>query len=242
MDYSMRYRCLGCGALFPDHHSACSACWAQGQLVPLPHRSRAEIDSQPGVASARDIAKMRWAEVKQHACPGLVLGVGALTHVEGGPGAGKSSLASRLADSVDGPAVLVSAEEAIGPSLASRLERCAIKRADFHVLTRASVDQVVFFTKSVRAVVLVVDSIQEAVWRADDLRHVLEVVPSLEILVAVMQANKQGEPLGRNEYAHEADVRIHCESMRWRLLKSRYQPLSDVGGPVLPIHDDLRRT
>lgn len=242
MDSSMRYRCLSCGALFLEHHAACSACWAQGQLLPVPHRSRAEIDSQPGVASAREIARMTWAEVRQRACPGLVLGAGAQVHLEGDNGGGKSTLAGRVADSVPGSAVLVSAEEAIGPSLASRLERCAIKRADFYVLTRASVDHVVQFAKSVRAVVLVIDSIQEAVWRADDLRHVLEVVPTLDLLIAVMQANKRGEPLGRNEFAHEADVRIHCESMRWRLLKSRYQPISDVGGPVLPDRDELPRT
>jgi hypothetical protein len=184
---------------------------------------------------------MTWAEVEQNACPGLILGAGALVDMEGGAGAGKSTLAGRVADSICGPALLVSAEESIGPSLASRLERCAIKRPDFYVVTRASVDHVVGLAKSVRAVVLVIDSIQEAVWRADDLRHVLEVVPSLDLLIAVLQVNKQGAPLGRNEFAHEADVRIHCEAMRWRLIKSRYQSISDVGGMVLPVRDGTPR-
>jgi len=241
MDLSLQFKCRECAMFFREHHPTCPHCLAQGQSLPVPHRSRADIDSQPGVASARDIARMTWAEVKQYACPGLVLGVGALLHMEGGPGAGKSTLACRLADSVQGPAILVSAEEAIGPSLASRLKRCAIKKPEFTVVTKASVDIVVEIAKSVRAMVLVIDSIQEAVWRADDLRHVLEIVPSLALLIAVLQANKAGQPLGRNEFAHEADVRIHCEAMRWRLIKSRYQPISDVGGMVLPVRDETPR-
>jgi predicted ATP-dependent serine protease len=143
MDLSLQFKCRACAMFFRDHHPTCPYCLAQGQLLPVPHRSRAEIDSQPGVASARDIARMTWAEVKQYACPGLVLGLGALVNMEGAPGAGKSTLACRLADSVEGAALLVSTEEAIGPSLAGRLDRCAIKKPTFTVVTNASVDIVV---------------------------------------------------------------------------------------------------
>lgn len=154
--------------------------------------------------------------------------------IEGPSGNGKSSLASRLANSVAGPTVLVSVEEALGPALASRLARCGVKSEDFIIVSRASVDQVIQISIKAKAKVLVIDSVVEAVWRPDELRHALEIIPTLDLLIAVSQVNKSGEPLGRNALIHECDVQIHCESMRWSLRKSRFQDLNEVGGDVLP--------
>ena len=81
----LRFKCRCCGSFFHEYHSICSVCWAQGQLLPVPHRSKADMDGQPGVATAREIARMTWWEITQHACPGLKLGAGALVDMEGRP-------------------------------------------------------------------------------------------------------------------------------------------------------------
>jgi predicted ATP-dependent serine protease len=163
-----------------------------------------------------------------------MLGASALVLVSGAPGSGKSSMSCRLANAVKGPVLYVAAEEGISPSLAARLLRCGVKRADFHVLTRASVDTAVAFATKHKCVAAVVDSVQEAVWQAYELRHVLEVVTSLDVLVAVAQVTKEGAAAGSNAYQHECDVHVRVESMAWSLAKSRYQDLAGIGGTVLP--------
>ena len=83
---------------------------------------------------------------------------------------------------------------------------------------------------------MVVDSVQEASWSASELRHALEVLPELGLLVAVMQVTKAGLPAGSNSLIHECDVHIVVEDMVWALRKSRFQDTSNVGGRVLPAH------
>jgi predicted ATP-dependent serine protease len=229
------FRCVECGALFAQHFATCSSCWRSGSLIPLAHRLRAEIDYQPGVSNARALAGMAWRRVEHAgAYEDMVVGAGALVLVSGPAGSGKSSLSARFANAVKGPVLYVAAEEGISPSLAARLLRCNVKRPDFHVLTRASVDAAVAFAQAHRAVACVVDSVQEAVWTAHELRHVLEVVPSLDLLIAVMQVTKTGVAAGSNAYQHECDVHVRVEAMAWNIVKSRYQDLAGIGGAVLP--------
>jgi predicted ATP-dependent serine protease len=228
------FRCIECGALYAEHFAVCTSCWRHGSLIPVAHRLRAAMDGQPGVSNARALAGMAWRKVEHAgAYDQLVLGAGALVLVSGPPGSGKSSLSARLANAVKGPVLYVAAEEGISPSLAARLLRCGVKRGDFHVLTRASVDAAVAFATKHKAVACVVDSVQEAVWTAHELRHVLEIVPSLNLLVAVMQVTKAGLAAGSNAYQHECDVHVRVEAMAWNLVKSRYQDLAGIGGPVL---------
>jgi predicted ATP-dependent serine protease len=229
------FRCVECGALFAEHFAVCSSCWRSGSLIPVAHRLRAAIDYQPGVSNARALAGMAWRKVEHAgAYEELVVGAGALVLVSGPPGSGKSSLSARFANAVKGPVLYVAAEEGISPSLAARLLRCNVKRPDFHVLTRASVDAAVAFAQKHKAVACVVDSVQEAVWTSHELRHVLEVVPSMDVLLAVMQVTKAGLAAGSNAYQHECDVHARVEAMAWNLVKSRYQDLAGIGGPVLP--------
>lgn len=231
---SSAWRCLECGALYEQHFAICCSCFRAGGIVPVPRRLGAATDSVPGVSNARAIARMSWARVEQAAYPALQLGARALVEVSGPPGAGKSSFACRLADAVRGPTLLVAAEEGISPSLAARLLRCAVKRDDFHVLTRASVDQVVAFCVERKIVCCAVDSVQECSWSASELRHLLEVVPSLDLLVGVLQVTKDLAPAGAMALQHECDVHVSVEGMRWKLKKSRYQDLTSASGDVLP--------
>jgi len=228
------YRCIACNSTFDEHQPVCTGCFRVGQLLPVPRRSYAAADHQPGIATAKSLSRMTFHEIDQTVCPGLRLGVKSMVVIEGHSGKGKSSLAARLANSVAGPTVLSSVEESIGPALASRLARCGVRSEDFIIVSRASVDQIIQISIKAKAKVLVVDSVVEAVWRPEELRHALEIIPTLDLLLAVSQVNKAGEPLGRNALIHECDVQIHCAEMRWSLRKSRFQDLNGVGGDVLP--------
>jgi predicted ATP-dependent serine protease len=133
--------------------------------------------------------------------------------------------------------VLVAAEEGLAPSLAARLARCRVKRPDFGVIARASVDSVVEFALARKAVAVAIDSVQEAAWNTQELRHLLAVVPTLDLLVGVQQVTKDGQPAGLMALQHESDIQVTVESMEWSLKKSRYQDLAGVGGEVLPPTD-----
>ena len=229
------YRCLRCGAQYERHFPFCSGCWGSGQLVPFSYRNRAQVDYQPGISTAREVARMGWGSVSQQAYPDLHLGVRSLVLDSGPPGGGKSTWSTRLANGVAGPALLVSAEEGISPTLAARLARCNVRRGDFHIIERPTVNQVVELASQKSVTSLVVDSVQECCWTAAELRHLLGVLPSLNVLVAVLQITKGGEPAGAMALQHEADVHVVVEKMTWRLVKSRFQDLDGVGGDVLPV-------
>ena len=230
----MMWRCVDCGAFYERHLLVCTSCWRDGQIAPCAHRQAANIDLVPATSDARALARMGWNTL-QH--PGiyesLVLGPGALILVSGSPGAGKSTWACRLLDSIPGPVVLVAAEEGIGPSLAARLGRCRVKREDFGVIARASVDSVAEFAITRKTVAVVIDSVQEAAWSAHELRHLLAVVPTLDLLIGVQQVTKEGTPAGLMSLQHEADIQVTVEALQWSLKKSRYQDITNVGGEVL---------
>lgn len=177
---------------------------------------------------------MSFGSVETSAFPSLKLGKRSMVVVYGDAGAGKSSMGCRLANGVHGAVLYVAAEEGIGPALNARFERCKIRRDDFCVVTKATVTKAVSYVRRLGAASLVCDSVQEASWRSDELRHVLEVCPKLEVLIAVAQVNKAGTPSGTNALVHEADVVISVAAMRWRITKSRYQPVDGVEHEVLP--------
>jgi predicted ATP-dependent serine protease len=231
----MSFRCHACGTNYDRHTPWCSTCASSGTVVLVGRRNAALVDFEAELTTARDLARAGWQHIDSAAYPSIRIGRGALVVLMGGPGDGKSSLASRLLDGLPGTVVYVSAEEPPGPSLAARLLRVAVKRADFLVVGRASVDQVVAICRESGAIGLAVDSVQVATWSPRDCRHLLAVLPRLEVVVAVAQVNKTGRIEGRNTLEHEADIVVECEELRWTLTKSRYQALGVAGasGDVL---------
>ncbi len=229
------YRCIECGTEYEHHVSPCTSCLETNSVVPMGRRVRALVDYVPEVTDARSLLRETWQVVATSAYPTLQLRRGALVVLTGGPGDGKSTTACRALDGLKGTVVLASIEEPPGPSLAARLARAGVRRDDFGIVGRASVDQLVEVCRLRGAVGLAIDSVQPGDFHARDLRHLLAVLPRLEVLFAVSQNNKRGAILGENALAHEADVVIKCEAMRWSLTKSRYQPIDqpDARGEVL---------
>lgn len=122
----------------------------------------------------------------------------------------------------------------MGPTLSARLLRAGVKRADFFVTGRISVDQVVGLIRKVKATALGIDSIQPALFTPRDLRHLLVTVEPLELIVATSRVNKDGRMYGTRDLEHEADAVIEVEAMRWKLTKSRYQDIGqEIEGEVL---------
>jgi len=233
MDQSTQFRCLECGASYDRHTPFCAHCWSYGSILLIGRRARAQVDHVPEVTTARALSRTAWSRVDVPSYPKLALGTGALVLLVGPSGSGKSTMLSRALDTMPGPVVYQSIEEAPGPSLAARLARARVKREDFHIVGRASVDQVVEIATKTRAVGLGIDSVQMASYTADELRHLTIVLPNLRVLIVTSQVNKQGRAAGREELLHEADAVLQLDAMHWTLVKSRYQPLDGIEGTVL---------
>jgi predicted ATP-dependent serine protease len=225
------YRCLHCGARFPIHAPICSRCWASHQIVLEGERPRAALDDVPELVSAKDLTRQRWSTVEVGAYPGLKLGRGALVVLVGRRGSGKSSFLARALDTIHGPAALVSTEEPAGPSISDRFGRLHVRRDDLWICSRATVDQVAEIVRLRKVVSLGIDSVQRASYEPRELRHLLLTLPSLAVLFAVSQVNRDGDVRGGEELGHECDVLVEVEALKWRVVKSRYQ--ADGAGDVL---------
>jgi predicted ATP-dependent serine protease len=193
------------------------------------------------LTTARDLMSQECQEVNLPAFPTLVLRRGALVLLVGAAGSGKSTLAARALDSMQALTLLVSVEEPPGDSLKERLRRIAAKDERLLVCSHATVDEIADVVRQRKVAALAVDSIQRAVFEARDLRHWLRVLPSLELVIAVSQINRNGDVRGGEVLSHEADVVIEVADLHWTILKSRYQPIGASGSvlstPPAPSED-----
>jgi predicted ATP-dependent serine protease len=208
----------------------CTFCWSTGSLIPQPRRVPAATDVLPEIMSATELVKASWSEVPT-CYRELRVGTKSLVLVSGPEGSGKSTMVIKGLDSVPGPVVFLSAEMKLGPQLGVLLARCGVKRESFIALGSVTVDQLHALLVRERTVALGVDSVQTAGIESVDMRHLLATTP-LRVLFAVSQLNKQGDPHGVRSLAHECDVHLSVDEMRWRISKSRYQPVG-VSGDVL---------
>ena len=202
-------------------------------VILSPRRRPAEIDASMETATARELVQASWDSLDvEAACPGLRLQPRALVTVTGPPGAGKSTLALRLANSSKRPVVVLAAEERLGAAVGERLSRLGIHRQDFHVIGRTgSVDDMTRFCKRQKAAILVIDSITATTHQPSDLRSFISYL-SLDLLVAVAQVNKAGAIRGTRELEHESDVVIAVESGGWTITKTRFGLTGQTGKVV----------
>jgi predicted ATP-dependent serine protease len=213
----------------------CSTCGAFNQLVVVGRRPFALVDSEIELTTAKALSLADMRTFAPAAFPSLTLAHGSLVIAYGESGSGKSTMLCRALDTIAGPVLLVSVEEPPGPSLTARLRRAGIKRDDFYILGRATVDQMVEVCRRQKVVAMCVDSCQPALLSARDLRHLLTVIPTLRTLLAVAQVNARGEVAGRNELIHEADVVVRVDQWRWVVEKSRYGDAATMHGSTLSL-------
>lgn len=187
-------------------------------------RLAADVDAEPETMSAVELLRASWGDVRSSRYPELKLKRGAFVLVKGRRGGGKSSFVTGLLDGVRGPVVLASIEEPPGPSLADRLVRCNVKREDYGIAGHVTIDQTVALVRRSKAMALAIDSVQRALYTAREVRHLLNVIPTLALVVCVSQVNAEGEVRGGEDFAHECDVLLDVADLRWRIEKSRYQP------------------
>jgi len=195
-----------------------------------PQRPTSVALSSVKVMSARDLVKQEWTVLDNKHYPGFLLGRGALVSVYGDPGAGKSTWIVKFLDGVPGPVVYISLEEEHGPTVSMRLDRLGIKRADFIVVGRATVDELADVCRSAKAEIAAIDSIGMSSLAPQQLRPFMQAA-GLKALMFAQQVTKSGQAAGRNEFKHEADVVIHVANYTWALEKSRYQD-TETGGEV----------
>lgn len=229
---SVPYHCRLCKTAYPDHLPFCTVCLVDGSVGPVLRRPHAAVDAEAEVTTARALAASHWTMLEVPVCPGLHLLRGALVLLHGEPGAGKSSLGLRMLDSIEGPVVAVMAEEKLGPAVAKRLALLRIRRADFHILGRSTVDDLVAVARKIKAKAVLVDSLTATSLLPDDVRHLIQRL-ELHALLGVLQVNKKGQMAGSKGWEHEADVILGVEQGTWHLRKTRFQP-DAVSGAVFP--------
>lgn len=225
------YFCWKCQSRYPTRVVWCVVCQDGGTVVVEPQRPQSQLRSQLQAASARDLIGRSWTLVESRAYPDLSVSRGALVAVWGAAGGGKSTLATRFADGLAGAVVYMSAEEKLGPTVAARLQRCSVTRADFHVVAQAGVDELVAYCREVRAVALVVDSVSVTALRPEDLRRLVEAT-GVGVLAYLLHATKEGQAAGVTAWLHEADVVVEVSALTWTVRKSRYQALDAVSRRV----------
>jgi len=192
-----------------------------------PIRPRARMRGELQQATARELVKRSWSLLDSSAYPDFIVGRGGLVALYGAPGGGKSTVATRWLDGVDGAVVYGSFEERLGPTVSGRLSRLGIKREDFHVVGQGAVDELVTLCRDVNARAAVIDSIGVTTLQPADLRRFVESSKVLALLF-VLQVTKDGKAAGSNSYLHEADVVVQVADARCVVEKSRYQQTPQV--------------
>lgn len=222
----MRFICVACKTFFEDYRSICFVCMTPNMVVSGYRRLRSKVLGALQLASAADLVRREMDEVRIPCASHVRFGRGAFAILWGPPGAGKSTLALHWLNSIEGPVVLYAAEEGHATTLSERLKRVGVTRENFYVVGRCSVDELAEVCTRAKARALVIDSLTATAFTTGEVRTFIDNT-KIPLCLAVIQVNKDGQMRGSNELLHEADVGVHVEKQRWKVVKSRYQELSD---------------
>ncbi len=206
----------------------CWVCMSSDCVMRLPKRPRSEMQHTPRRATARELAAAAWTMVESKPYPEVRFLSGAFALLYGGPGAGKSTMGMKLLDGIDGPVLYAAIEEGLGPAVAERCSRLAVRRADFHLVSGGNVDHLAEEVRQTQAKALCLDSVTVAQFLPREVRQLQEST-KLPLLVGTAQVNKAGQVAGLKGWTHEADVVLSLDEGGFTLEKSRYQPVGIQG-------------
>ena len=223
------YTCVNCGAGYSQYTGFCLSCFQDKTIVLKPQMPQTKMRSEMQLLTAKELVKREWSVEESKTYPSVRVSQGSLIAVYGVPGGGKSTFVTKYADGFSGPVVYYSAEEKLGPAIATRMSRLGIHRSDFYIVGQAAVDDIIELCREVKAIALVVDSVSATTIQPEDLRRLLEAT-GCAIVLYVLQSTKAKQAAGSNAFLHESDVTVKIESLQWKLEKSRYQDL--IAGAV----------
>ncbi len=249
--------CQQCGNSTPKWAGRCPSCGGWNTLV------QERVVAAPRGKAARPRAMpVPLVDVPASAEERLVTGIGEFDRVLGGgvvrgslvllggePGIGKSSLLGQVSARVaaTGPVLYVTGEESPA-QVKLRARRLGVEGADIRLLAETDVDSVVEHVRSLRPVLVVVDSIQtmssedigSAAGSVGQLRECaarfLDVAKSEDVSIFLVgHVTKEGAIAGPRVLEHMVDAVLYLEGDRFhayrilRAAKDRYGSTDEVG-------------
>jgi len=219
--------CSTCAAEYHQQPGYCFKCGRFDTIFPNVYRPVESLWHGETIKTAEDLYKKpRLFKLKPYPIP---IGRPALTVVYGSPGHGKSTMVTKIADARGGSVLMVPLEEGFGEALSSRLRRLEVSRADLLIALLHDVSTIDKAIEEHGIEMFVLDSITVSTLRPRDL---VALARQREVeVVCVAQVNKAGDLAGALELAHDCDVLIRVEEMKWKVEKNRFGEL--LSGEVL---------
>ena len=254
--------CQNCGAASPKWQGQCATCgeWntlvaeaapaaARGAKQGGPRAARADVSTSLAAEAVVDTPRLATgsAELDRVLGGGLVLG--SVTLIGGDPGIGKSTLMLQAAASLNalGPVLYATGEESL-KQVALRARRLGLQDAAARLIAETQVEEIVGVAASLKARVLIVDSIQtmhserieSAPGAVSQLREcAAELVrfakSSGTAVLLVGHVTKEGQIAGPRVLEHMVDTVLYFESdtgSRYRVLRSvknRFGAANEIG-------------
>ena len=254
--------CQNCGAASPKWQGQCATCGEWNTLVaeaaPTAARgtrqggtraARADVSTSLAAEAVADTPRLATgsAELDRVLGGGLVLG--SVTLIGGDPGIGKSTLMLQAAAALNalGPVLYATGEESL-KQVALRARRLGLQDAAARLIAETQVEEIVGVAASLKARVLIVDSIQtmhserieSAPGAVSQLREcAAELVrfakSSGTAVLLVGHVTKEGQIAGPRVLEHMVDTVLYFESdtgSRYRVLRSvknRFGAANEIG-------------
>jgi DNA repair protein RadA/Sms len=252
------YICGSCGARTPQWQGQCPACqaWnslelASSSVAPVGRRPAAAAPASRTVTQVTDDTELRAAsgigELDRVLGGGLV--AGSVVLLGGDPGIGKSTLLLQAADALsrDQPVLYASGEESVR-QVALRARRLGLESDTLRLAAETRVESVIEEAQSVRARVLVIDSIQtmhtelsesspgSAVQVRESAARLVRFAKESGTAVFIIgHVTKEGLIAGPRILEHMVDTVLYFESdpgSRFRVVravKNRYGAANEIG-------------
>jgi len=222
-----QFFCSNCAAQYTDQPGYCFRCGVFDRIIPNAYRPVETLWHGESIKTAEELYKKpKLFKLDPYPVP---VGRPAITVVYGTPGHGKSTMVTKIADARGGPVLMIPLEEGFGEALSSRLRRLEIARPDLLIALLHDVTSIDRTIEERGVNMLVLDSITVSTLQTKDL---VALARQREVeVVCVAQVNKDGAMAGAMELAHDCDVLIRVENMKWKVEKNRFGEL--LSGEVL---------